>query len=84
MYGVSFPARDLHDALDRARHEDPPRAVAAAEFAPAWLLCFHYDPQTGRYTFAVMNAVRVAALLALAGLCLAIVRMVRNERRARS
>ena len=86
MYGVAFPERELHEALATARARDPPpaEADATADLARTWLLCFHYDPHTGRYTFAAMNAVRIAALVALTALCFAIIRMCRHERGARS
>lgn len=70
LYGVAFPPRDLRAALASAIA--PPTAIdSPAETsgtAASWLLCFHYDPTTGRYTFAAMNAARAAGLLALAGL----------------
>jgi hypothetical protein len=40
----------------------------------AWLLCFHYDPTSGRYTLAAMNAARLAAGAALIALAAFIVR----------
>ena len=43
-------------------------AVQADSDASPWLLCFHYDPATGRHTFAAMAAVRSAALLAFGSL----------------
>ena len=69
--GIIFPPPAL-----RATALSSDGGVAPAGIAPAasitaaqrWLLCFHYDPQTGRYTFAAMNAVRLAALAALAAL----------------
>ena len=45
-----------------------------------WLLCFHYDPQAGRYTFVAMNAVRLAGLFALAALAAFAVRALLRER----
>ena len=31
-------------------------------------MCFHYDPSTGRYNFAVMSAVRLSGVATVAGL----------------
>lgn len=69
LYGVAFPSRDLRAALASATAPaaiDSP--VETSGPAASWLLCFHYDPTTGRYTFVAMNAARAAGLLALAGL----------------
>lgn len=70
LYGVAFPPRDLRAALAAATA--PTTAinsrVETSGTASNWLLCFHYDPTTGRYTFVAMNAARAAGLLALAGL----------------
>jgi len=70
LYGVAFPPRDLRAALAAAA--TPATAidsrVETSGTASNWLLCFHYDPTTGRYTFVAMNAARAAGLLALAGL----------------
>src|SRR5262245_52390908 len=45
-------------AVTRAKKESPP---AAAQ--PVLLLCFHYDPTTGRYTLAIMKLLRLVAIL---------------------
>ena len=82
LYGVAFPARALRAALATAT---APATVDSATTdnatATSWLLCFHYDPATGRYTFAAMTAVRVAGLLALAALTVYATRAWRRERR---
>ena len=35
----------------------------AAAGLPVLLLCFHFDPLTGRYSLAIMRLVRLAAVL---------------------
>ncbi|MGE5170341.1 MAG: SCO family protein [Rudaea sp.] len=86
LYGVAFSPADLRAALALARGDPgPPGAIPVqASAASTWLLCFHYDPRTGRYTFAAMNAVRVAGLLALVALVAYALRALRRERRART
>jgi protein SCO1/2 len=71
--GIAYPATTLRAALT-ADEADP---------APAspWLLCFHYDPHSGRYTFAAMAAVRLAALSVLAVLAGYVVRARWRETR---
>lgn len=59
LYGVAYPPAALRSAL---------RGAAVRAPATEWLLCFHYDPATGRYTLAALTAARLAALAALAGL----------------
>lgn len=78
MYGASFAANDLRDALAAARVDTRTTDTPRDEFPPTWLLCFHYDPQTGRYSFAAMNAVRAAGMLTLVTLAVAVVRMRRR------
>jgi len=68
LYGVSFPRAELVAALAAARDAAAPPFVAAGAEARTWLLCFHYDPHTGRYSFAALNAVRAVALAAALGL----------------
>ncbi|HZQ61244.1 MAG TPA: SCO family protein [Casimicrobiaceae bacterium] len=86
MYGVAFDAPALRRAMLAATH--PQDGIApdpeAATLAQKWLLCFHYDPHTGRYTFAAMSAVRTAALLVLCGLVVYFVRARRQETARRS
>lgn len=80
LYGAAFSRPDLDDALAAATAK--PDAAPSVEPSPAsWLLCFHYDPHTGRYTFAAMAAVRAAALLTLAALAAYVAREAWRARR---
>lgn len=87
LYGVAFPPAELRDALAAARSATASNAVAVVDATASegavskWLLCFHYDPKTGRYSFAAMNSVRAAGLLALAALVGYAVTAWRRERR---
>jgi protein SCO1/2 len=85
LYGVAFAPGDLRAAVANARatHVSPSDVTfTRASAAPTWLLCFHYDPRTGRYTFAAMNAARAAGLLALFALVAYALRALRRERNA--
>jgi len=78
LYGAVFSADELGSALQTAASrsdETPPQP------ARNWLLCFGYDPHTGRYTAAVLTALRVAGSIALAALALFIIRSRARERR---
>jgi len=87
LYGVAFPPAELRDALAAARDATQRDALVTPDTAARdsgvskWLLCFHYDPKTGRYSFAAMNTVRAAGLLALAALVGYTATAWRRERR---
>ena len=76
FYGIEYGPRDLRLALiEAADHK------IGSPVDQLLLACFHYDPSTGRYSLAVMRAVRaggVATLLVIGG---AVVLMRRRERR---
>jgi protein SCO1 len=72
LLGFGWRPLDLRLALTEAA-----RATIGAPGAEVLLLCYCYDPQTGRYDFAVgrlLEIVGAGTLLALAGLILAAVR----------
>jgi protein SCO1/2 len=56
LLGVGYTPTDMRAAVARA---DAGRIAAAA--SPILLICFHFDPQTGRYTLAVYRLLRLAA-----------------------
>lgn len=65
FFGIEYSAKDLRLALIEASEEKIGNVVDQL-----LLLCYHYDPKTGRYTATVRNLVRggaVITLLALAG-----------------
>ena len=65
LLGISFPSRAIKLALQRASSGgvgDPVDQIL--------LLCYHYDPSTGRYSLAIMRLMQMAGLatvLLLAG-----------------
>ncbi len=70
LLGVGYQPGALAQALREAR------AGTIGQQAPSiLLLCFHYDPSTGRYSLAVLKVLRLMAgftLVLLAGLLLAL------------
>jgi protein SCO1/2 len=77
FYGVEFSARDLRLALiDSA--EDRIGSVVDQVL----LLCYHYDPTTGKYGFAIVGALRLFGFATVALLGGFVWRMLRRERRA--
>jgi protein SCO1/2 len=43
------------------------------------LLCFHYDPQTGRYSLAIVKALRIAGVLTVAAIALLVLALSRKR-----
>jgi protein SCO1/2 len=58
LLGVGYGAGDLRAAVLRAGS-----GGAAQAALPVLLLCFHFDPTTGRYTLAVEKLLRVMGVL---------------------
>jgi protein SCO1 len=76
FYGIEYGPRDLRLALVEASDHKIGTAVDQVLLA-----CFHYDPSSGRYSMAVMTAVRAAGLAMVGLIAGAIVLMRRRERR---
>ncbi len=75
LYGVDFPQRDVRLALVEASGGN-----IGSPGDQVLLLCYHYDPTTGRYGLAIMNALRLAGVATVIGLGTAILLMIRRER----
>lgn len=72
FYGVNYPARDLQLGLVEASGE-----TIGSPIDQVLLYCFHYDPATGKYNFAIMGLIRVlgtATALALGSFMLVMFR----------
>ena len=78
LNGVQFPAGQLRVALTDAAQG---RTRSFAD--QVLLLCYHYDPATGKYGLAIVRLLRLAAALTVLSLVLGIVWMVRRERAER-
>lgn len=76
-YGVEYPPRDLRFGL-----VDAAGGGIGSLTDQLLLLCYRYDPITGRYGFAIWSALRVGAILTVAGMVLFIVTSLRRERLA--
>jgi protein SCO1/2 len=77
LFGVEYGPRDLRFAIVEAsagRVGSPVDALL--------LYCFHYDPMTGRYGFAIMRAMRLAGAVTVLALSAFIIVMLRRERHA--
>jgi len=78
LFGFEYKARDLSLALVEASKN---KIGGAAE--QVLLLCFHYDPATGKYSRSAMNFVRAGGVATVLGLGSFIFIMIRKERRER-
>lgn len=58
LLGVGYQSSDVQLNVIRAKWG----SIAAAAL-PVLLLCYHYDPTTGRYTLAIMKLLRLAAAI---------------------
>lgn len=79
LYGIEYSPRDLRLALVEASSHKIGSLVDQV-----LLRCYRYDPATGTYGLAIMNAVRLAGLATVLALGSFIVAMVRREPRGRS
>ena len=72
LYGINYPARDLQLGLVEASG-----GTIGSKVDQLLLFCFHYDPDTGRYNFAIMSLIQVlgtATALALGSFMLVMFR----------
>jgi protein SCO1/2 len=76
LFGIQFPSRDLRLALVEAS------AGKVGSLTDQFLLyCFHYDAESGKYRFAIMTAMRLAATLTVGFLAAFAIRSWRRERK---
>jgi protein SCO1/2 len=78
LYGFEYNPRDVRLALVEASANKIGNATDAI-----LLLCYHYDPATGKYSRGAMTFVRAGGLATVAGLAGFIFVMIRRERAPR-
>jgi protein SCO1 len=76
FYGISYPARDLKLGLVEAGS-----GKIGSPIDKILLLCYAFDPSTGRYTFAIMSTIRVLGVATFGSLATFILFMVRRDQR---
>jgi protein SCO1 len=79
FYGIEYSSRDLRLGLVEAA-----RGKIGSLADQILLLCFHYDPMTGRYGFFIMNLLRVLSFMMLLGVALGIGLMIRSDRNSKA
>ena len=74
--GLDYPAKGLQAALKASSQGTIGRAANWIK-----LLCYDYDPSTGKYSLAIMRTVQTGGIVTVLALALSIVLMNRNTRR---
>ncbi|HOJ74327.1 MAG TPA: SCO family protein [Phycisphaerae bacterium] len=76
FFGIGYDPKDVRLSLVEASQ----RKIGS--FTDYLLLsCYHFDPNQGKYTWAVMSTVRAGGVMTLAGLGTLIVFLLRRERK---
>lgn len=78
FYDVVYPPQDLRLGLVEASQHKIGNAVDYV-----LLLCFHYDPLTGKYTPAIMGILRLAGVATILAIAAFVGGMIWRERRKR-
>lgn len=63
VMGLGYTPGDVRAAIVRAQADEIGQLAS-----PALLLCFHFDPHTGRYTLAVAKILKLGAALTIVGI----------------
>ena len=81
VFGVTFNSTELRDALTAAT-----QGKSGPVLSRIFLLCYHYNPVTGRYGPLILSSLRIASIGFLALLALWVFRMSRasNKRAAQA
>jgi protein SCO1/2 len=75
FYGIEYAPRDLRLGLVEAAANR-----IGSPIDQLLLYCYHYDPQTGRYSLGILNAIRLAGLITVLTLGAFLGLMLRRER----
>lgn len=79
LYGIEYAPRDVRLGLVEAAAGKIGSAVDQV-----LLLCFHYDPASGKYSFMIMRVIQLTGLITLFLLGSYIFRHIRRDRRSAS
>ena len=75
FYGIEFSARDIRFGVIEASDEH-----IGTPIDDVLLLCYHYDPSTGKYGAAAIDAVRIGGIATMLGLGTFLFVSLRKER----
>ena len=77
IFGATFDARELRDALIGAREGE-----STSTLSKLFLICYHYNPITGKYGVLIMLIVRIAGIATVLAIGLSIMYFARRPRSA--
>jgi protein SCO1/2 len=77
LLGLGYKPSDVGLGIARAANGVTARAL------PILLLCFHYDPTTGRYTLAILRVLQLGAAITILAVGGTVLLALRRERRPR-
>ncbi len=63
FYGINYAPKDIKFGIMESSENKIGNPVEQL-----YLYCFHYDPATGKYGFAILNALRIAGVVTLLGM----------------
>jgi protein SCO1 len=78
LYGVDYLIKDMRLALVEASHN-----TIGSPIDQVLLLCYHYDPATGKYGLVVMNLLKITGAITMLTLGGFITVMLRRDRKKR-
>ena len=76
FFGIEYPARELKYALATAAE-----SKISSPIDKVVMYCYEYDEKTGKYSFAIMNVIRVFGTATALALGVFLFAMVRRDRR---
>lgn len=76
FYGIEYPPNDLRLGLVESSQKK-----IGSPVDQILLLCYHYDPLTGKYGLVISSALRIAGMATMLGLGCFLTVMFRQERR---
>ncbi|MGH8543583.1 MAG: SCO family protein [Gammaproteobacteria bacterium] len=79
LYGIEYPPRDVRLGLVEAS-----AGKIGSPVDQLLLLCYQYDPTTGKYNLVITNVLRLAGVATALGLGSYVLIMVRRERAGRA
>jgi protein SCO1 len=78
VFGVTFNSTEVRDALAAAK-----QGKSGSVLSQIFLLCYHYNPITGKYGALILSVLRIASVGTLISLILFVAWMVGRDRRSR-
>ena len=75
IFGATFDARELRDALVAARSGE-----STSTLSKLFLLCYHYNPITGKYGGLIMSITRIAGIATVLAIGFSIIYFTRRTR----